>query len=86
MSSKPFTIIATLAASFATLAPRPAAAQTSAAPSTPEAAAAASAPANDGPTRAGQTMYRWVDKDKSVHYSDRPQPGAESVPVQSTQT
>lgn len=86
MSSKPFTIIATLAASAAMLAPRPAAAQTSAPPSTPEAAAAASAPANDGPTRAGQTMYRWVGKDKTIHYSDRPQPGAESVPVQSTQT
>jgi hypothetical protein len=86
MASRTFTIIATLAASAATLALRPAAAQDSPPPSTPAAAAAASAPANDGPTRAGQTMYRWVDKDKTVHYSDRPQPGAESVPVQSSQT
>jgi hypothetical protein len=31
-------------------------------------------------------MYRWVDKDKTVHYSDRPQPGADSVPVKSSQT
>jgi Domain of unknown function (DUF4124) len=85
MASKTFTIIATLAASAATLALRPAAAQDSPPPSTP-AAAASGAPANDGPTRAGQTMYRWVDKDKTVHYSDRPQPGADSVPVQSTQT
>ena len=85
MASKTFTIIATLAASAAMLALRPAAAQDSPPPSTP-AAAAAGSPANDGPTRAGQTMYRWVDKDKTVHYSDRPQPGAESVPVQSTQT
>jgi hypothetical protein len=85
MASKTFTIIATLAASAATLALRPAAAQDSPPPSTP-AAAATSSPANDGPTRAGQTMYRWVDKDKTVHYSDRPQPGAESVPVQSPQT
>jgi Domain of unknown function (DUF4124) len=86
MSSQTFTIIASAAAAATVLAWRPVLAQTSAPPSTPEAAAAASAPANDGPTRAGQTMYRWVDKDKTVHYSDRPQPGAESVPVQSTQT
>lgn len=86
MASKTFTIIATLATSVAMLALRPAAAQDSPPPSTPSAAAAASAPANDGPTRAGQTMYRWVDKDKTVHYSDRPQPGADSVPVQSIQT
>jgi len=86
MSSKTFTIIASVAAAAAMLALRPVVAQDSAPPSTPAAAAGASAPANDGPTRAGQTMYRWVDKDKTVHYSDRPQPGAESVQVQSSQT
>ena len=86
MSSKTFTIIASVAAAATMLASRPAPAQDSPPPSTPSAAAAASAPANDGPTRAGQTMYRWVDKDKTVHYSDRPQPGADSVPVQSSQT
>jgi hypothetical protein len=87
MASKTFTIIATLAASAAMLPLRTATAQAPdpAGPTTP-AAAAESAPVDRGPTRAGQTMYRWVDKDKTVHYSDRPQPGAESVPVQSSQT
>jgi len=86
MSSKTFTIIAGVAAAATMLPLRPAAAQDSAPPSTPAAAAAAGAPANDGPTRAGQTMYRWVDKNGTVHYSDRPQPGAEAVPVRSSQT
>jgi hypothetical protein len=86
MSSKTFTIIASVASAAALLPWSAVVAQDSAPPSTPAAAAGASAPASDGPTRAGQTMYRWVDKDKTVHYSDRPQPGAQSVPVQSTQT
>lgn len=82
MSSKSFTIFAILAASAALLPWRPAAAQSTVSPAATDTAA----PATGGPTRAGQTMYRWVGKDKSVHYSDRPQPGAESVPVQSPQT
>ena len=41
----------------------------------------AAQPAPTGPTNSGGKMYRWVDKDKTVHYSDRPQPGAESVTV-----
>ncbi len=80
MQSKTLTIIATLAASAVLLPMQFAAAQGA------DAAAAPPPPASDGPTRPGSTMYRWVDKDKTVHYSDRPQPGAESVPVQSPQT
>ena len=34
---------------------------------------------------AGQ-VYRWVDADGSVHYSDRPQEGAEKVTLPSAQT
>ncbi|MFO1426881.1 MAG: DUF4124 domain-containing protein [Steroidobacteraceae bacterium] len=30
--------------------------------------------------------YRWVDKDGTVHYSDRPQPGAEKVQLPEAQT
>ncbi len=30
--------------------------------------------------------YRWVDKDGTVHYSDRPQPGAERVQLPKAQT
>lgn len=30
--------------------------------------------------------YRWVDKDGTVHYSDRPQPGAERVALPKAQT
>ena len=41
----------------------------------------AAQPAPTGPTNSGGKMYRWVDKDKTVHYSDRPQPGADSVSV-----
>lgn len=41
----------------------------------------AAQPAPTGPTTSGGKMYRWVDKDKTVHYSDRPQPGADSVTV-----
>jgi len=86
MSSKTFTIIATLAAAAAMLPLPPAAAQNSDPPPPDAPAPAATGGTGNGPTRAGQTMYRWVDKDKTVHYSDRPQPGAQSVPVQSPQT
>ena len=30
------------------------------------------------PLQAGQTVYRWVDAQGVVHYSDQPQPGGES--------
>ena len=33
-----------------------------------------------------QTMYRWVDAQGVVHYSDQPQPGAQAIPVPSAQT
>jgi hypothetical protein len=33
-----------------------------------------------------QTMYRWVDAQGVVHYSDTPQPGAQAIPVPSAQT
>jgi hypothetical protein len=49
-------------------------------------AEAASGPAPGGTTAPGGRMYRWVDKNNTVHYSDRPQPGATSVPVQAPQT
>jgi len=32
------------------------------------------------------TLYRWVDAQGVVHYSDTPQPGAEKIDVQSAQT
>jgi len=80
MTSKTLTIIATLAVATVLLSMQLAAAQGADAPAAPP------PPASDGPTRSGSTMYRWVDKDKTVHYSDRPQPGAESVTVQSPQT
>jgi hypothetical protein len=32
------------------------------------------------------TLYRWVDAQGVVHYSDTPQPGAERINVQSAQT
>jgi hypothetical protein len=32
------------------------------------------------------TLYRWVDAQGVVHYSDTPQPGAERIQVQSAQT
>jgi hypothetical protein len=32
------------------------------------------------------TLYRWVDAQGVVHYSDTPQPGAEKVQVQDAQT
>jgi hypothetical protein len=35
---------------------------------------------------AGATMYRWVDAQGVVHYSDQPQPGAEKLAVPSAQT
>jgi hypothetical protein len=60
-------------------------AQAPAAPA-PAPAEASSDPAAPGTTAPGGRMYRWVDKDNTVHYSDRPQPGATSVPVQAPQT
>jgi hypothetical protein len=33
-----------------------------------------------------QTMYRWVDAQGVVHYSDQPQPGAQAIPLPSAQT
>lgn len=32
------------------------------------------------------TTYKWVDKNGVVHYSDRPEPGAEKVELQEAQT
>lgn len=32
------------------------------------------------------TLYRWVDSDGIVHYSDRPQPGAQIIHIQGAQT
>jgi len=37
-------------------------------------------------TSSAATLYRWVDRDGVVHYSDRPQPGATQVELQSAQT
>jgi len=34
------------------------------------------------PLQAGQTVYRWVDAQGVVHYSDQPQPGGESETLQ----
>jgi hypothetical protein len=83
MAAKTFTLIATLAALAAATVSPYAAAQSEA---SPPAASDSAAPAANGPTGAGHTMYRWVDKNNTVHYSDRPQPGAQAVPVQSSQT
>ena len=33
-----------------------------------------------------QTMYRWVDAQGVVHFSDTPQPGAQAIPLPSAQT
>jgi hypothetical protein len=35
---------------------------------------------------AATTLYRWVDAQGVVHYSDTPQPGAEKIEIQSAQT
>jgi hypothetical protein len=35
---------------------------------------------------AGATVYKWVDEDGVVHYSDQPHPNAQKVQVQSAQT
>ena len=35
---------------------------------------------------AGTTLYKWVDAQGVVHYSDSPQPGAEKVDIQPVQT
>ena len=37
-------------------------------------------------TASAATLYRWVDKNGVVHYSDRPAPGATTVNVESAQT
>ena len=34
----------------------------------------------------GTTTYRWVDAQGVVHYSDTPQPGAETLQIQPAQT
>jgi hypothetical protein len=39
-----------------------------------------------GAATAATTLYRWVDAQGVVHYSDSPQPGAETVTVQPPQT
>lgn len=49
-------------------------------------AEAPSGAAPGGTTAPGGRMYRWVDKNNTVHYSDRPQPGATAVAVQAPQT
>jgi len=38
------------------------------------------------PHAAAVVLYRWVDADGIVHYSDRPAPGAEKVQIASAQT
>lgn len=96
MSPKTFHLIVPVAAAAAILgvvptaraqAPDAAAASDSSPPAASAAAPApASAPASTGPTSPGGKMYRWVDRNNTVHYSDRPQPGAEAVPVQAPQT
>jgi hypothetical protein len=35
---------------------------------------------------AAATLYKWVDEQGVVHYSDRPQPGAEKIHVNAAQT
>jgi uncharacterized protein DUF4124 len=40
----------------------------------------------DSAATAGTVLYRWVDTDGIVHYSDRPAPGAEKVQIASAQT
>ncbi|MCC6172312.1 MAG: DUF4124 domain-containing protein [Gammaproteobacteria bacterium] len=83
MSPKTFHLIVPVAAAAAIVSIGLAArAQTPDAP----AASDSSSPTPTGPTSPGGRMYRWVDKNNTVHYSDRPQPGAESVPVQAPQT
>jgi hypothetical protein len=47
------------------------------------AVAGAAAPSTSSPTT---TLYRWVDSDGIVHYSDRPQPGAQVIHIQGAQT
>lgn len=39
-----------------------------------------------GASAPAATMYRWVDAQGVVHYSDQPQPGAQKVQVQEAQT
>ncbi len=34
------------------------------------------------PLQAAQTVYRWVDAQGTVHYSDQPQPGGQSETLQ----
>jgi hypothetical protein len=39
-----------------------------------------------GAASAGTTLYKWVDAQGVVHYSDSPQPGAQKVDIQPVQT
>lgn len=87
MPKRSFHLIASVAATVATLvasAPSTTArAQSTAAPAAEAAPAAAPAPASGG---GSGKLYRWVDKDKTVHYSDRPQPGADALEAKPAQT
>jgi len=78
-------VVPALAASAAALValapPSTAHAQSTEAPAAEAAPAAAPAPSGGG-----GKLYRWVDKDKTVHYSDRPQPGADALDVKPAQT
>lgn len=38
------------------------------------------------PVAAAEEMWRWVDEDGVIHYSDRPHPGAERVQLESAQS
>lgn len=78
-------VVPALAASAAALValapPSTAHAQSTEAPAAEAAPAAAPAPSGGG-----GKLYRWVDKDKTVHYSDRPQPGADALEAKPAQT
>jgi hypothetical protein len=38
------------------------------------------------PTALGDTLYKWVDEQGNVHYSDKPQPGATKIHLPNAQT
>jgi hypothetical protein len=38
------------------------------------------------PTVLGDTLYKWVDEQGNVHYSDKPQPGATKIHLPNAQT
>jgi len=38
------------------------------------------------PGHCGVTLYKWVDRDGTTHFSDQPHPGAEAIVVQEIQT